>query len=38
MERQILIKNILKIHTTSMGLDRIKKNLKIDGNIISYIK
>ena len=29
-EKEILINNINKIHTTNMGLDRIKKNLKLD--------
>lgn len=28
-EKEILINNINKIHTTNMGLDRIKKNLKL---------
>ena len=31
-EKEILINNINKIHTTNMGLDRIKKNLKLDTN------
>ena len=29
-EKEILINNMNKIHTTNMGLDRIKKNLKLD--------
>ena len=38
-EKEILINNINKIHTTNMGLDRIKKNLKLDNHdIIEYIK
>lgn len=38
-EKEILINNINKIHTTNMGLDRIKKNLKLDNyDIIEYIK
>ena len=38
-EKEILINNINKIHTTHMGLDRIKKNLKLDNyDIIEYIK
>ena len=38
-EKEILIKNMNKIHTTNMGLDRIKKNLKLDNyDIIEYIK
>ena len=32
-----LLNNIDKIHTTPMGIDRIKKNLKLDGDIIKYI-
>ena len=27
---QILLDNIDKIHTTEMGIDRIKRNLKLD--------
>ena len=27
-EKEILINNLNKIHTTNMGLDRIKNNLK----------
>ena len=38
-EKEILINNINKIHTTHLGLDRIKKNLKLDNyDIIEYIK
>ena len=38
-EKKLLINNINKIHTTHMGLDRIKKNLKLDNyDIIEYIK
>lgn len=38
-EKEILINNLNKIHTTNMGLDRIKKNLKLDNHdIIEYIK
>jgi len=29
---QILLDNIDKIHTTEMGVDRIKRNLKLDTN------
>lgn len=36
---QILIDNLEKIHTTEMGVDRIKKNLKINvENIVEYCK
>lgn len=30
--KQILLDNINKVHTTEMGIDRIKKNLKLDTN------
>ena len=30
MTKEILLSNIDKIHTTEMGVERIKKNLKID--------
>lgn len=33
-----LLKNIEKIHTTSMGIDRIKKNLNIDTDVVEYCK
>ena len=33
-----LLSNIDKIHTTKMGIDRIKKNLKIDCDVVSYCK
>ena len=36
---QILIDNLEKIHTTKMGVDRIKKNLKINvEDIVEYCK
>ena len=35
----ILLDNIDKIHTTEMGIDRIKKNLKIDtADVVEYCK
>ena len=35
----ILFSNIDKIHTTTMGIDRIKKNLKLDvANIVEWCK
>lgn len=38
-DRKILLDNIDKIHTTEMGVDRIKKNLKIDTvNVVEYCK
>ena len=39
MNKEILLKNIDKIHTTKMGVDRIKKNLKLENiNIVEYCK
>lgn len=33
-----LLENIDKIHITDMGIDRIKRNLKIDGDVVDYCK
>ena len=33
-----LIENIDKIHTTKLGIDRIKKNLKIYEDVVDYTK
>lgn len=41
MDKKILLLNIDKIHTTKMGIDRIKKNLKLDidiDNVVEYCK
>lgn len=39
MNKEILLSNIDKIHTTVMGIDRIKKNLKLDKNdVVEYCK
>ncbi len=39
MNKKILLSNIDKMRTTKMGIDRIKKNLKIDtNNIVEYCK
>lgn len=39
MEKEILLSNIDKIHTTKMGIDRIKKNLKLDtDDVVEYCK
>ena len=39
MNKADLIKNIDKIHTTEMGILRIKKNLKLDINdVVEYCK
>ena len=37
--KEILLSNIDKVHTTEMGIDRIKKNLKLDINdVVEYCK
>ena len=33
-----LILNIDKLHTTSMGVDRIKRNLETDCDVVEYLK
>lgn len=39
MNKEILLSNIGKIHTTKMGIDRIKRNLKLDTNdVVNYCK
>lgn len=39
MNKEILLSNIDKVHTTEMGIDRIKKNLKLDINdVVEYCK
>lgn len=39
MDKEILLANIDKVHTTKMGVDRIKKNLKLDiDNVVEYCK
>ena len=39
MNKEILLSNICKIHTTKMGIDRIKRNLKLDTNdVVNYCK
>lgn len=38
-DKKILLDNIDKVHTTKMGIDRIKKNLKLDtDNVVEYCK
>lgn len=38
-DKEILLSNINKIHTTKMGIDRIKKNLKLNTNdVVEYCK
>ena len=39
MNKEILLSNIDKVHTTKMGIYRIKKNLKLDTNdVVHYCK
>ena len=38
MKKELLLKNIDKVHTTEMGLDRIKKNLRLDDNAVEFCK
>ena len=39
MNKYELLSNIDKLHTTEMGIDRIKKNLKLDTNdVVEYCK
>ncbi len=39
MNKEILLANINKIHTTEMGIERIKKNLKLDTNdVVEFCK
>lgn len=39
MDKDVLLANIDKVHTTEMGIDRIKKNLKLDTNdAVEYCK
>ncbi|MBQ7031128.1 MAG: DUF3781 domain-containing protein [Bacilli bacterium] len=39
MNRELLLSNIDRIHTTEMGLARIKKNLKLNTNdVVEYCK
>lgn len=38
-DRKVLLDNIDKIHTTKMGIDRIKRNLNIDiKDVVEYCK
>ena len=37
--KEILLSNIDKLHTTEMGIERIKKNIKINTeNVVKYCK
>lgn len=38
-DKQILLDNISKVHTNEMGIDRIKKNLKLNTNdVVEFCK
>lgn len=38
-QKQVLLDNIDKFHTTERGVDRIRKNLKLDvGDVVEYCK
>ena len=38
-DKEILLSNVDKFHTTKMGIDRIRKNLKLDtNNVVEYCK
>ena len=39
MDKQILLDNIDRIHTTAMGVNRIKKNLSLDeADVVEWCK
>lgn len=39
MDKEILLSHIDKLHTTKMGLDRIKRNLRLDiDDVVSFCK
>ena len=39
LNKDILLSGIYKIHTTEMGIDRIKKNLKLNTNdVVEFCK
>ena len=39
MDKEILLSNIDKVHTTEMGIGRIKRNLKLETNdVVEYCK
>ena len=37
-DKDVLISNINKIHTTNLGNERIMNNLKIDDNVVELLK
>ena len=38
MNKDILLKNIDKLHATKLGDSRIKNNLKLNNNVVEYCK
>lgn len=39
MNKEVLLTNIDKVHTTTMGMERIKKNLNLDiEDVVGYCK
>ena len=39
MDKEKLLSNLNKIHTTDMGIDRIRRNLKLDKiDVVAYCK
>ena len=39
MEERVLLDHLDKIHTTQMGVDRIRRNLKLDtADVVEYCK
>ena len=38
MDKKVLLSNLEKHHTTKSGIERIKRNLKIDADVIEYCK
>lgn len=39
MDKEILLTNIDKVHTTKLGIERIKKNLNLDtSDVVEYCK
>lgn len=39
MNKEVLLANVDKVHTTSMGVSRIKKNIKLNtDNVVEYCR
>lgn len=36
--KQILLDNIDKVHTTEMGMTRIRKNLELNNDVVEFCK